>query len=176
MTPPPPPPANLVFETPWFQVAARTPPGFDRPYYAIHAPDFVVMVALTRAGELILVRQFRPALDRVTLELPAGQVDAGETPEQTARKELCEETGYEADTFELLGTLSPSTARLTNRMWVFFVPDARPAVRPQFARETEVELVLHAGAVRSLPEREDFLAASAGAALFLAAARGRVLI
>jgi ADP-ribose pyrophosphatase len=167
---------NVVFGTPWFEVFTLTPRGFSQPYYAIHAPDFVVMVAVTQTGQLMLVRQFRPALDRVTLELPAGLVEPGETPEQTARKELCEETGYEADAFELLGTLSPSTARLTNRMWVFFVQDARPAAKPEFSREADVKLALHAGGIRTLLDSEDFVAASSCAALLMAVVRGKIQI
>ena len=69
------------------------------------ATDFVVIVAVTRQDQILLVRQFRPAAAAVTLELPAGHVDPGETPEQAARRELLEETGYEADTFKLLASL-----------------------------------------------------------------------
>ena len=53
----------------------------------------------------------------MTLELPAGHVEQDETPEESARKELLEETGHVAEKFELLASLSPSTSRFTNRMW-----------------------------------------------------------
>jgi ADP-ribose pyrophosphatase len=59
-----------------------------------------------------------------SIELPSGHVDAGETPEAAARRELLEETGAVADRFELLGTLVPDIGRLSNRMWCYFAQDA----------------------------------------------------
>lgn len=57
----------------------------------------VVILALNEQGEMLLVRQFRPSIDRTTLEAPAGLVDDGEDPEWAARRELQEETGFDAD-------------------------------------------------------------------------------
>ena len=89
----------------------------------------VVIVAVNPRGHLLLVRQFRPAVDAFTLELPAGHIEPGETPEAAARKELWEETGHEAETLELLTKVSPSTARFTNHLWCFFAPNVKPSQR-----------------------------------------------
>ena len=118
-----------------------------------------------------MVRQFRPAVGAVTLELPAGQVDPGETPEQAARRELLEETGHEADTFKLLGALSPSVARFTNRMWCFFAANARPAIGAEAQREAGVDLILYERGVRALIEEKEFYSAPNCAALLLATLR-----
>jgi mutator protein MutT len=130
-----------VFATPWFQIFAEQPPDGGQPHYVIQGKDFVVIVAVTRQNRILLVRQFRPAVAAVTLELPAGHIEPGETPEQAARRELLEETGHEADTFKLLANLSPSVARFTNRMWCFFAADARPAAGAEVQAEAGVSLV-----------------------------------
>lgn len=102
--------------------------------------DYVSVVATTAERQLLLVRQYRPVVERETVELPSGHVDPGETPEQAARRELLEETGFVAGTMEHLGTLVPDVGRLTNRMWCYFAADVQPsAVAP--AREAGVSLV-----------------------------------
>src|SRR5947208_256660 len=108
---------QIVFHTPWFDVLSKESSD-QKPHYLIHPPDFASIVALDTQDRLLLVRQFRHGVGAVTLELPSGHVDEGDSPEETARKELLEETGCEAGTMELLTTLSPSTARFTNRLWV----------------------------------------------------------
>src|SRR6266446_2717164 len=119
---------KIVFETAWFKVLAT---AGESPHYLLQSPDFVVVVALDSQKRLLLVRQFRSAVDRMTLELPAGHVEVDETPETAARKELMEETGHEAGAFELLGILSPSTARFTNRLWCYFASEAHPSPHPE---------------------------------------------
>ncbi len=165
-----------MFHTPWFQILSRKVSETAPPHYCIQTTDFVVIVAVDPQGRLLLVRQFRPAVNQITLELPAGHVEPGETPEGAARKELCEETGYEAETFELLGKHSPSTARFTNLMWVYFAADARPALQPKQAREVGVDAVLHEGPVGSLLDNPEFFAGGACAALFAAVAKGKIKI
>jgi ADP-ribose pyrophosphatase len=76
------------------------------------------------------VRQYRPVVEAYTLELPSGHVDPGETPEAAVRRELVEETGYEARRLELLGCLKPDSGRLANRLWCYFAPDVQLAARP----------------------------------------------
>ena len=163
---------KTVFTTPWFQVLAEPAPGGGQPHYVIQGLDFVVIVAVTPQGQILLVRQFRVAAGAVTLELPAGHIDPGETPEQAARRELLEETGYAADTFKLMANLSPSVARFTNRMWCFLAPDARPAAGAEAQREAGVDLILYDGGIRALIEEREFYSAPSCAALLYAVLRG----
>lgn len=90
--------ARTVFRTEWFDVEEEwfddVPSLRGRPHYRINSPDGVIVLAMTDAGEMVLVRQFRPALRRRTLELPSGAIDHGETPLAAARRELVEEAGY----------------------------------------------------------------------------------
>ena len=67
------------------------------PYYTLESPDWVSVVALTDAEELVLVRLYRHGLRALSLELPAGAVDPGDAdPLAAGRRELLEETGHEA--------------------------------------------------------------------------------
>lgn len=59
--------------------------------------DAVALLVLNAEGEMLCVRQQRPAVDALTLEVPAGLIDPGESPEQAARRELQEEAGFDAD-------------------------------------------------------------------------------
>jgi ADP-ribose pyrophosphatase len=114
------PKRDVVFRTPFFEIEARHQEGEAEPYYSLKLPDYVAVVAYDEQGRLVLVRQHRPAVDAVTLELPAGLVDEpGLDPEAIARRELEEETGYIADEMTHLGTLYSDTGRLQNRMWCY---------------------------------------------------------
>jgi ADP-ribose pyrophosphatase len=168
----PKPEGEVVFKTPWFEIFSKRLSGSEQPHYTIHAPDFVVIVAVTQPGDLLMVRQFRPSVAASTLELPAGHVDPGETPEEAARKELAEETGHEADTFELIATLSPSTARYTNRLFCYFAGNARP--RKGACLESGMEPVRYRKGFAALLEEKDFYSSGSCAALFAALVRGRI--
>ena len=163
-----------VFATPWFQIFAEQPPGGGQPHYVIQGQDFVVIVAVTHQNRILLVRQYRPPVAAVTLELPAGHVEAGETPKQAARRELLEETGHAADRFQLLATLSPSVARFTNRMYCFFAGDARPQLGAKPQGEAGVSLVFYDRGVRALIDEKDFYSAPSCATLYLAVLRGHL--
>lgn len=86
----------------------------------INAESVVLVVPITAAGELILIKQYRPALDRVVVELPAGLVDNGETPEKAATRELVEETGHSSENMRLLISASMSTG-IHGEPWHVFV-------------------------------------------------------
>lgn len=81
-------------------------------YYVLEYPDWVNALALTENNKVILIKQYRHAAEEVILEIPGGCIDPGETPEEAVKRELLEETGYEFDSIEPLGSLyaNPSTA------------------------------------------------------------------
>jgi len=79
----------------------------------------VVVLAFTRPGSLLLVRQYRYAVSRQLLELPRGFGQAGHSPAQNALRELEEETGYTASKIRRLGTLFPNSGLLATRTVVF---------------------------------------------------------
>ncbi len=156
---------NVVFSTQWFEVVAKsTGPG--DPYFSIRTVDYVSIVAVTGRNQLLLVRQFRPALGVTTLELPSGRVDAGETPEQSARRELLEETGYQAGKMDLLGAFCPDTGRFENRGWFYFTNQIEPQAGHQ--SEAGVELVLYERTAADLMAEKTFLNSMHATALFLA--------
>jgi 8-oxo-dGTP pyrophosphatase MutT (NUDIX family) len=96
-------------------------------YHAVEQDDYVSIIALTSGGKIPIVWQYRPALEAFSWELPAGLVDAGESPIDSCRRELLEETGLTAKAVHPLGTTSPCTGRLNNRIHSFFV-EAGPRI------------------------------------------------
>ena len=111
--------------SPWMNIIAREvefSPG-DEPqiYHAVEQADYVVIVAVTPDGKLPVVRQYRPAIEAFSWELPAGLVDPGESPVDSCRRELLEETGLYARAIHSLGQNSPCPGRLNNRIHNFFV-------------------------------------------------------
>lgn len=74
----------------------------------VRHPGAVAVVALTDEGRICLVRQYRTAIDRVTIELPAGKLDPGEDPLDCAHRELLEETGMQAEKMAFLTSIATS--------------------------------------------------------------------
>jgi ADP-ribose pyrophosphatase len=90
-------------------------------YHSVMTADYVQVVAQRRDGRIPLVRQYRPAVERPTLEIPAGLVDDDEHPRETAQRELLEETGLPTRAIYDLGSFATDTGRLSNRTHSFFV-------------------------------------------------------
>jgi ADP-ribose pyrophosphatase len=130
--------------SPWMEIIERevefTPDGQPELYHAVGQQDYIAIVALTPDGRIPIVRQYRPALEQFTWELPAGLVDKGEAAADTCRRELMEETGYPANAVHALGLYAPCTARLSNRMHSFFVQTGAHA--PEKKTEAGIELKL----------------------------------
>jgi len=90
--------------------------------YIVH-PGAAVIIALTDNGELVMERQYRYPLERDFIELPAGKIDEGEDPLQTAKRELAEETGYTAGSWRYLGVMHPVISYSTERIEIFLAED-----------------------------------------------------
>jgi len=164
---------EIAFSTPWFDLLARTLPGHASPMYSLKLPDYVSVVAETADNQIVLVKQYRAAVDRITTEIPSGYVDPGETPETAALRELAEETGYAADpaTLQLAGVLTPDTGRIGNRLWCFYVKAHKMAAPP--APEHGIEsLTCDAPRLMELIGKGEFECALHVAVLFLCATRG----
>lgn len=84
----------------------------------------VAIAALTAGGKIVLVKQFRKAAEKILLEIPAGKLDSrDEVPLEAAYRELLEETGYKADSLELLSVFYPSCGYSSERLSLFLAKD-----------------------------------------------------
>ena len=90
-------------------------------YFAVGQPEYLVALAVRPDSRILLVRQFRPAIERFSLELPAGMLEPGETPLSAIARELLEETGYPVEYIELIGKSATCAARISNSTYSFFV-------------------------------------------------------
>ncbi|MDO4436504.1 MAG: NUDIX hydrolase [Coriobacteriaceae bacterium] len=84
----------------------RLPNGRVTGRDLVRHPGAAAVVALTESGKIVLVRQYRTAIDRVTVEIPAGKLDPGEDPLECAKRELLEETGFKAGRINYLTTIA----------------------------------------------------------------------
>ncbi|HMT49843.1 NUDIX hydrolase [Dietzia sp. UBA5065] len=105
--------------------------------------DAVAVIALDEQGGITLVRQYRHAVGERLLELPAGLCDvAGEEPVETARRELVEETGLEAESWRPVISIVPSPGFCTERVHVFLATGLREVARPAAEHEeADMEVV-----------------------------------
>jgi 8-oxo-dGTP pyrophosphatase MutT (NUDIX family) len=109
---------------PWFEQIEKTIilPGDSEPqiYYSIKPHDYVTVLAQTNEKKIIILKQYRPAVEDFTFEFPSGHLEEGETPTQAVIRELKEETNCEAENLILMGEVIPDTGRLENRLWAFY--------------------------------------------------------
>lgn len=90
------------------RLRVKLPDGREALRDVVRHPGAVAIVALTDDGRICLARQYRTALGRVTVEIPAGKLDPGEDPLTCAKRELLEETGMQANQMAFLTTIATS--------------------------------------------------------------------
>ena len=86
----------------------RLPNGEVSKREIVNHPGAVAIIAYTADDKIIMVRQFRKALEKEIIEIPAGKLETGEQPEETAKRELEEETGYKTDQLTKIGSFYTS--------------------------------------------------------------------
>lgn len=101
-------------------------------YYVRESRGFSVVCALTTDERVVLVRQYKHGAGRSVLELPAGAVDAGETPLDCATRELAEETGYVGDDPQLIGSYLADPTNSNGWFHLYLVRNAEARVAQAF--------------------------------------------
>jgi 8-oxo-dGTP pyrophosphatase MutT (NUDIX family) len=137
------------------RLLSRSPrDGGSHAFFRIDAAEWVNVVPITAAGDLVLIRQYRHGAGEVTLEIPGGMVDPGETPSAAAARELLEETGYGAAELSAIGQSNPNPALFGNRLHSFVARGCEPVaeVSNEGNEETVVELVPRAAIPRLVRE------------------------
>ena len=99
-------------------------------FYTLDMPDYVVVVALTPAEQVVVERNYKHGPRRVCLNLPAGYLEPGEEPLAAARRELLEETGYVAEEWVLLGSFVNDGNRGGGTGFLFLARHARRVAEP----------------------------------------------
>ena len=124
-------------------VYEKTP--LPRDIFVFACPDWCNVLAETPAGELVFVWQYRYGTDELSLEIPGGVIDPGEEPIDAARRELKEETGYEAETLELVSVVEPNPALQGNRCYTFLARGARSTGATAFDELEDLETLVVPG-------------------------------
>jgi 8-oxo-dGTP pyrophosphatase MutT (NUDIX family) len=118
------------------------PNGHRAALEIVHHPGGAAAVAIDKDKRVCLLRQFRHAAEGFLWELPAGKLEPDEPPLRTAQRELVEEAGSEAATWESLGTCTPSPGVLREVVHLYLATDLSPATSaPESAEVFEVHWV-----------------------------------
>jgi len=137
--------SKYVIQRPWATLRVdrlRMPNGnIKEEYYVLEYPAWVNMVALTERNTMLFVRQYRHGAGRVLVELPAGVVEDGETPEEAARRELLEETGHAFASIEPVCELFANPATSGNTTYTYLLRGGRKVQEQQLDPGEDIEVV-----------------------------------
>jgi ADP-ribose diphosphatase len=160
-----------IFEGAIFSVVRERWQGANHPHDVVRHPGAAAVLPVTPDGDVILVRQFRPAIRRSLVEIPAGLLDVREEDAPTcAARELFEETGYRHSSIEFLGGIY-TTAGFSDEYVHLFRADTEP--QPEAEPEDGIEVVRKPFAEMVASARSGRVRdAKTCVALLLAAARG----
>ena len=142
--------STRIFTLRQHRARSQTQPGKEGDFVFLETGDWVNVVAVTEDDHVVMVEQYRHGVDEITLEIPGGMVDEGESALQAGLRELAEETGFGGDAPQIIGRVSPNPAIMTNWCHTILVEGVtlRGAPSPDGTEEVGVRLV----ALADIPE------------------------
>lgn len=154
--------SEYLSRRPWFTVrreSVELPTGAVVPeWYVFEFPDWVNVIARTREGLFVMISQYRHALGETRYELVAGTCEAGESPLESARRELMEETGYGGGEWRQYMVTSPNPTSHTNRVYTFLAEGVeRVAAQHTEAGEDIGVCLMTEAEVRELLEGDEIM-------------------
>ncbi len=138
--------SKYIIQRPWATLRVdklQLPNGnIKDEYYVLEYPTWVNMVAFTEDNQLLFVRQYRHGASKILVELPAGVVDEGEEPEEAARRELLEETGYTFNSIEYICELYANPATSGNLTYTYVLKGGKKIQEQQLDSSEDIEVVI----------------------------------
>jgi len=138
---------QLTTVLPWFQIfqeKVELPGGrvLD-DFYRIVMPEFVMVVPVTPAGELLMVRGYKHGPRKICLNAPGGMIEPGESPLEAAQRELLEETGYHAPEWQSMGSFVVDSNRQGGTAHLFLAKNVMQVMtkKEDDAEELQVEFI-----------------------------------
>jgi len=137
---------SILVKKPWFEVfqeEIQLPDGKVVPeYYEIEMPHYTAVFAVTEEHKIIVISCYRHAIGEVTLTMPGGMIEEGESPLAGIKREFLEETGYVAKEWKSLGSFVGNSTRGCGTYHLFFATGANFVQEPDSGDLEELELLL----------------------------------
>ncbi|HBG82001.1 TPA: DNA mismatch repair protein MutT [candidate division CPR2 bacterium] len=137
--------SESVLDCKWLKVeknSYKTPAGREIPEYYVEADaDSAVIFCITEDDKVLIEEQYRAGLGKVSLDLPGGRIDDGEDASEAIKRELLEETGYEAQNVEFLGKFSKNPARSRNFHYIYFAENVKKVSDPHTDDRDDIKLL-----------------------------------
>jgi 8-oxo-dGTP pyrophosphatase MutT (NUDIX family) len=138
--------SEMIVDEKWYKLRrdhVALPNGLELDdYYVSVRPNVVLTFPLTEDNHVIFVRQYKHAAGEILIELPGGVIDEHEDkPNEAAKREMLEETGYTTDEVELLLEVTDNPTKDTNRMYYFLARNARKIAEQKLDESEAIEVL-----------------------------------
>lgn len=163
--------SEYLIRRPWLTARRDTvqlPTGaVNDEYYVLEYPDWINVIAVTRDGRMVLVRQYRHGLGLTCFEIVAGVIEPGEDPMEAARRELQEETGYTGGEWRELMALSPNASANTNKSHCYLATGVEKTSGQHLDETEDIDVYLFSDdEVHGMLERGEIVQATMAAPLW----------
>ena len=132
---------NKIFKL-WQYNCLSPKDGKEYPFLCLDTIDWVNIIPLTKENEVVMIKQYRHGNEEITLEIPGGMTDREDkSPQESAIRELVEETGYMGNEVIKLGECSPNPAIFNNLLHVYLVKDVEKKYAQNLENTEDIEIV-----------------------------------